>query len=183
MAFNIQEFRAQYEGDGARPNLFEVTVPFPAGVIGDAAKAQQKLTFMCHASALPESSIGTTEVDYFGRKIKLAGNRSFGDWTLTVYNDEDFAVRNAFEKWLNALNANRLNRRNPAFPTNSSYGVDCEIRQYDKLMNVIKSYNLIGAFPTSLSSIDLAWGNNDSVEEFTVTLAYQWWEDVKNGLF
>ena len=52
MAFNVQEFRAALTGDGARPNLFAVTLGFPVNVSNGTAAAQ-KTTFMAKAAQLP----------------------------------------------------------------------------------------------------------------------------------
>ena len=88
MAFNVNDFRAQMTGDGARPNLFEVSMPFPA--FSAPGNAQTKLTFMCKTAQLPGSTLGVVPVQYFGRELKFVGNRTFADWTITIINDEDF---------------------------------------------------------------------------------------------
>jgi hypothetical protein len=178
MAFNVNQFRSQMTGDGARPNLFEVTLPFPAFAV--PGNAQTKLTFMCKTAQLPGSTVNAVPVQYFGRELKFAGNRTFADWTITVINDEDFVVRNAFERWLNGLNSHSLNVRNPAAQTPLGYTVDSEVRQYGKNGNILKKYKFIGVFPTDVSPIDVDWGANDTIEEFSVTLSYQWWESVED---
>lgn len=177
MPFNVADFRSQFTADGARPNLFQVELQFPAifGIAGDSAR---KLTFMCKTSALPGSSIGTVELQYFGRQVKLAGNRTFADWTITVLNDEDFLVRKAFEKWMGGINTHSTNLRLSGATGSVAYTADPIVTQYGKAGNIIKSYKLIGAFPTDLAQIDLDWGTNDSVEEYTVTLAYQYWQTL-----
>ena len=91
MAFNVNEFRSQMVGDGARPNLFEVSMPFPG--FSQPGDAQKKLTFMCKTAQLPGSTVGVVPVQYFGRELKFAGNRTFTDWTVTIINDEDFVIR------------------------------------------------------------------------------------------
>ena len=108
MAFNVAQFRSELVGDGARPNLFQVNLTFPAIATGGAV-ASKKVTFMARASQLPGSSVGTVPVYYFGRELKFAGNRSFPDWTLQIINDEDFAIRNSMESWLNAINSHTGN--------------------------------------------------------------------------
>ena len=178
MAFNVNQFRSQMTGDGARPNLFEVTLPFPAFAV--PGNAQTKLTFMCKTAQLPGSTVNAVPVQYFGRELKFAGNRTFADWTITVINDEDFVVRNAFERWLNGLNSHSLNVRNPAAQTPVGYTVDSEVRQYGKNGNILKKYKFIGVFPTDVSPIDVDWGANDTIEEFSVNLSYQWWESVED---
>jgi len=180
MPFAPSEFLSQMQGDGARPNLFEVSLPFPA--IISPGTAERKITFMARAAQLPASSLGVVSLQYYGREIKLAGNRTFADWTLTIINDEDFAVRKGLEKWMNGMNSHSRNRRNSSFASATSYAVDAEVKQYGKTGGVIKSYKFIDAFPTDLSAIDLDWGTNDTVEEYTATFQFQWWEDVDNRI-
>ena len=175
MAFNVAEFRSQMVGDGARPNLFQVTMTFPT-FSTDAVGAGQKLTFMAKAAQLPGATLGIAPVYYFGRELKFVGNRSFADWTITIINDEDFKVRRAFESWMNGINSHATNVRTGAAVSPSGYSSDAIVNQYDKAGNVIKSYKFVGAFPNDLSPIDLDWQSNDTIEEFTLTLSYQWWE-------
>ena len=180
MAFSVNEFRSQMAGDGARPNLFEVSMPFPG--FSAPGNAQSKLTFMCKTAQLPGSTVGVVPVQYFGRELKFAGNRTFADWTITVINDEDFSVRNAFERWMNGLNSHTLNIRTPAALAPLGYTVDGEVFQYGKNGNILKKYKFVGLFPTDVTPIDVDWGSNDTIEEFSVTLAFQWWEAVEIGV-
>jgi hypothetical protein len=180
MAFNVNEFRSQMVGDGARPNLFEVSMNFPN--FSQPGNAQQKLTFMCKTAQLPGSTVNTVPVQYFGRELKFAGNRIFQDWTISVINDEDFVVRNAFERWMNGMNSHNLNVRNPAAASSAGYTTDATVTQYGKSGNQLKQYKFIGVFPTDLSPIDVDWGSNDTIEEFTVTLSYQWWESPQDNV-
>ena len=113
MAFNVNDFRSQLVGDGARPNLFQVTLTFPTFTQNGSA-AGAKTTFMAKAAQLPGSTIGQITTHYFGREMKFAGNRTFADWTLQIINDEDFVIRNAMESWMNAMNSNVSNIRDSA---------------------------------------------------------------------
>jgi len=175
MAFNVAEFRANMVGDGARPNLFQVSLTFPALVTNGVA-ASQKATFMAKAAQLPGSTVGMVTVPYFGRELKFAGNRTFPDWTITIINDEDFTIRNTMESWLNAINSHAGNVRDGAATNPSSYSVDAEVIQYGKAGNELKRYKFVGMFPQDVAPIDLDWGSNDTIEEFAVTFAYQYWE-------
>jgi hypothetical protein len=175
MAFNVAEFRANMQADGARPNLFAVTLTFPT-VATNGSAAGAKTTFMAKAAQLPGSSIGTVPMYYFGREMKFAGNRSFADWTLSIINDEDFLIRNSLESWVNAMNSNAGNVRNAAAASLQGYTVDAEVAQYSKTGNVIKTYKFVGMFPVDVSPIDLDWSTNDAIEEYQATFAYQWWE-------
>ena len=180
MAFSVNEFRSQMTGDGARPNLFEVSMPFPG--FASPANAQTKLTFMCKTAQLPGSTVGVVPVNYFGRELKFVGNRTFADWTISVINDEDFVVRNAFERWMNGINSHNLNVRNPLALAPLGYSVDSEVTQFGKQGNTLKKYRFVGVFPTDITPIDVDWGSNDTIEEFSVTLTYQWWDAVDTGV-
>ena len=180
MAFSVNEFRSQMTGDGARPNLFEVSMPFPG--FASPANAQTKLTFMCKTAQLPGSTVGVVPVNYFGRELKFVGNRTFADWTISVINDEDFIVRNAFERWMNGINSHNFNVRNPLALAPLGYSVDSEVTQFGKQGNTLKKYRFIGVFPTDITPIDVDWGSNDTIEEFSVTLSYQWWDAVDTGV-
>jgi len=175
MAFNVTEFRSQMVGDGARPNLFQVTLTFPA-IAANGSVAGQKATFMAKAAQLPGSTVGTVPVYYFGRELKFAGNRTFTDWTLQIINDEDFVIRNSLESWMNAINSHSSNIRNSAAGTPTGYTVDASVSQYGKTGNILKTYKFIGLFPLDVAPIDLDWQNNDTIEEYSATFAYQWWE-------
>ena len=180
MAFSVNEFRSQMAGDGARPNLFEVSMPFPS--FASPANAQTKLTFMCKTAQLPGSTVGVVPVQYFGRELKFVGNRTFADWTISVINDEDFIVRNAFERWMNGINSHNFNVRNPLALAPLGYSVDAEVSQFGKQGNTLKKYRFVGVFPTDITPIDVDWGSNDTIEEFSVTLTYQWWDAVDTGV-
>ena len=175
MAFNVAEFRANMIGDGARPNLFSVSLVFPT-LAENGALAGQKVNFMAKAAQLPGSTIGTVPVYYFGREMKFPGNRTFADWTLTIINDEDFAIRNSLESWMNAINSHATNVRSGAAASSTGYSVDASVTQYGKTGNELKKYNFVGMFPLDLAPIDLDWGSNDAIEEYTCTFAYQFWE-------
>ena len=175
MAFNVNDFRSQLIGDGARPNLFQVTLTFPTFAQNSSA-AGQKTTFMAKAAQLPGSTINQVPVYYFGREMKFAGNRAFTDWTLTIINDEDFLVRNAMESWMNSISSHVTNIRDSAAANPSAYTVDAVVNQYGKTGNIIKSYKFVGLFPVDLTPIDLSWDSNDTIEDYSATFAFQYWE-------
>ena len=189
MPFRIDDFRASLRFDGARASLFDVAMIIPTSV--NSTLVARELTFKARAASLPGDTVSSISVNYFGREIKVAGTHSFPDYTLTIINDEDFILRNAFENWMSQINRHVDNTRNPNFAQALQYQTNLQIRQYNKvgpssggLAAASKIYNLVGAFPTDVSPIDLDWGS-DTIEEFTVTFAYQWWEsnttDASNG--
>lgn len=175
MAFRVQDFRAQMNYDGARPNLFQCELTFPTLVSGSGA--QQKFTFMARAAQLPGSTVNQIPQFYFGRELKFSGNRSFPEWTVTIINDEDFIIRDAFEKWMSGLDSHVANLRTPEFiKGDNGYQQDGFVTQYGKTGDIIKRYKFVGLFPIDVSPIELDWGANDTIEEYAVTFAYQWWE-------
>jgi len=181
MAFNVNQFRTQLQGDGARPNLFQVELNFPSYVTGRSTSTA-KSTFMVKTAALPGSTLGMVTIPYFGREVKVAGNRTFADWSVTILNDEDFAIRNSMESWVRGINENVTNLRATTARTSQQYGVDATVTQYGKGGQRIKRYRFVGMFPTDISQIDLDWGSNDTIEEYTVNFAYQYWESVDRGV-
>lgn len=174
MAFNVNDFRQRITGDGARPNLFEVRMNFPS--FANISGVDDKFKFMCNTAQLPGSTIGVAPVFYFGREVKLAGNRTYPEWTVNVINDEDFIIRNAMERWMNGINDPELNIRDPnASVVDLGYGVDADVIQYSKMGFDIKSYKFYGMFPIDIAPIELSWSANDQVEEFAITFAVQYW--------
>lgn len=174
MPFNINTFKSQgLVYGGARPSLFSVTLAVPSG-LGISSDSVNKFSFSCKTAQLPESAIGTIEIPYFGRKIKVAGERVFSDWAVTVLNDEDFAVRSMFELWSNAINRKVANVRNPAI-NRENYKVNLTVIQYGKDGSPLRSYTLVGAFPTTIGPIGLNWESANAIEEFSVNFAYDYW--------
>jgi T4-like virus tail tube protein gp19 len=179
MAFTVQDFRANLVGSGARPNLFDIQLTFPpAAADGNASRV---LTLVARSASIPSSKLGTIILPYFGRQLKYPGDRTFDDWTITIINDENFTLRTQFEEWMNALNMHFANLRSPLAAIPRGYQVDALVKQYAKIGGpVIQQYKLVGAWPSAVSPIDLAWDPSDAVEEFQVTLQYQWWENVNS---
>jgi len=176
---DITNFRSQLVRDGARPNLFRVTMSLPAGIDG-GSKFNEKFSLLCRAASIPASSIGKAPLAYMGREIQLAGNRTFADWSVTVINDEDFQLRNAIETWMSKLNSHTTNVRDENFISATSYISDALVEQLGKVGEdfVVASYNVQAIWPTELESINLSWDTNNTIEEFGVTFASDYWERV-----
>lgn len=175
MAFNINDLRANLDLGGARPTLFTVQLSMPAGVDGSAA-ASRKLTFSCQSTQLPPSNIGTIPVPYFGRIIKLAGDRNFEPWSVSVLNDEDFLIRNALESWHSLINTRVTNLRDTVTANPNLYKASAIVTQYGKTGNVLREYTFQGLWPAEITPIDLSWGAQDQLEQFNVTFQYDWYD-------
>ena len=168
---NISDFKAKLAGGGARSNQFKVTMPFPgyASVGGEI----EDLAFLCKATSIPSMEITNINVPFRGRAIKIAGDRTIPAWSVTVYNDTNFRLRNAFERWQNGIN-NMSDNEGLTNPVD--YQVDAFLDHLDRNGNTIKSYTLRGVYPTAIASIPLDYDEKTTIEEFEVTLEYQFFD-------
>ena len=175
----ISQFKSALIGGGARPNLFEVELPaFPGGIVWDA----DNFRFMCKAAQMPAQNVASIDVPFRGRTFKVAGDRTIDTWTVTIINDEDFRLRNAFEAWseLIAKLDTNIGATDP-----SAYMVNAKVFQLGRgsvasskdnsgSSNVVlKEYEFIDLWPTEVSTIDLSYDSTDAIEEFTVTFQVQ----------
>ena len=175
----LSQFKSNLLGGGARPNLFEVELTtLPAGIEWEA----EKFRYMCKAAALPASNIAQIDVPFRGRIFKVAGDRTFDVWQITVINDEDFKIRTAFESWMGLISKldNNMGATNPdAYMTNATVfqlgrGSQKESRDNTGSNNaVLKEYEFVDIFPTAISAIDLSYDTSDAIEEFTVDFQVQ----------
>ena len=170
---------------GVRPNLFQVEHNWPTGGTTLVEPTLDGLSdkpvmYMCKSAALPATNVGTVELPFRGRVIKVPGDRSYETWTGTFYMDDAFALRSAYEKWIELTNAVD---KNTASTDIVDTWVDIQVTQLDKFggtgaadgkLTELRTYNLVSAWPVSVSQISLAYDNNDSYEEFDVEFAYQY---------
>jgi hypothetical protein len=172
----ITDFKSKLSGGGTRSNLFEVELAFPAAINVDS-NTLDKSRFLVKAAALPASNVTPVEVAFRGRTLKLAGDRTFETWTITVLNDTDFAIRSAFEKWSNYMN--RLSD-NTGTTDPSLYQADAFVYQLNRDGTILRAYHFYDTFPTSVGSINLSY-ETDSIQEFTVEMQVHWWEAIKGN--
>ena len=177
MAFTISEFRGKaLNNAGARANLFDVTMT-GAGAAGLNAS---EFTFACKAAQIPAMAVATIDVPYFGRVIKVPGNKTFDNWTVTIINDEGFLIRNAMEKWVAAMGTHEGNIATIGNTFGAAGGTlfgQATVQHYSKGGGALgqAKYNFINIFPVSIAGIDLAWETHDAIEDFTVEFAYDYW--------
>ena len=183
----LDMFKGKMRGGGARPNLFECELNFPteAPSAGTTDDLSLKTRFLVKAANLPASTLGVIDVPFRGRNLKIAGDRTFDPWTITVINDNDFLIRTAFERWMNLINKHEdaAGKISPF-----EYQQDAVVKQFGRALTngtipnsdleipVLKQYKFYGVFPTSVSAIDLSYDSSDTIEEFTVDLQVQWWD-------
>ena len=171
----ITDFKSKLTGGGARPNLFEVELAFPEE-IEIANDVKDKSRFLVKAAALPASNITPIDINFRGRILKIAGDRTFDTWTVTIINDTDFAIRSAFEKWMNQINklSDATGAQDPA-----DYQEDAFVHQLDRDGSTLRTYKFFDVFPTNISQVDLSYETIDTLEEFTVELQVLYWESIK----
>tara|TARA_Y100001963_G_scaffold38981_1_gene54549 strand:- start:647 stop:1237 length:591 start_codon:yes stop_codon:yes gene_type:complete len=184
----LSQFKSQLIGGGARPNLFQVEL----ATLPDAVEgwSSEKMQYLCKAASLPASNIANIDIPFRGRIFKVAGDRTFDVWTVTVINDEDFILRNAFEGWMDQISklSNNLGATEP-----NAYMVDATVHQLGRgsvknskdssgeVNAILKSYKFIDIFPTAISAIDLSYDTGDAIEEFTVDFQVQTFELISGG--
>ena len=177
MAFSIDKFRSKaLTANGARANLFEVTLTGAAVTAQLGATASGEFQFACKAAQMPGSAVTAIEVPYFGRVVKIPGNKTFENWTVTVINDEDFTLRNGFESWIAAMGTHDGNISTVSAGAGTLYGTGT-VNQLAQTggTTALATYSFINIYPVNVAAIDLAWDANDAIEDFTVEFAYDYW--------
>ena len=184
----LDSFKGRMIGGGARPNLFECELYFPEAAIPlDTSRSQltDRARFLVKAANLPASNVSAINIPFRGRNLKVAGDRTFDIWTITVINDVDFGIRTAFERWMNLINKHE---DNAGLTNPTAYQRDMFVRQLgrsgisgttpssDTQVPVLKQYRFYGTFPTNVGAIDLSYDQSDTIEEFTVDLQVQWFD-------
>jgi hypothetical protein len=191
---SIDKFKSKLVGGGARPNLFECEIYFPDELSLNSEQnstLSESLRFMVKGSQIPASTLSTIPVAFRGRTLKIAGDRTFDPWTITVINDTNYEIRNAFEKWMNLMNRHD---DNAGVITPALYQKEMIVKQLSRgvenepalpattdAMPVLKTYKFYGCWPSDISAIDLSYDSSDQIEEFTVTLQYQWWDTFERN--
>ena len=182
----LDAFKGKMVGGGARPNLFECELFFPDDAIpvdSSSDEIADKSRFLVKAAQLPASNIAPILVPFRGRNLKIAGDRTFDPWTITIINDVDFKIRTAFERWMNLINKHE---DNSGLTDPTAYQKDLFVRQLGRSnvsgptpdsqaqLPVLKMYKFHGTFPTRFSDIALSYDSSDTIEEFSVELQVQW---------
>ena len=176
----ITDFKSKLSGGGARSTLFECELAFPPAVnVEGLNDILNKARFLVKAANLPASNVAPIEVPFRGRVLKIAGDRTFATWTITIINDTDFEIRSAFEKWMNTINrvSDNTGTTNPA-----DYQADAFVFQLDRSGETLRKYKFYDVFPTQVAPIELSY-DAQGIQEFQVELQVLYWEAIKgNGV-
>lgn len=181
----IDDFKSRLVGGGARPNLFEVKMSFPNTEIFGGTESEYRM--MVKGAQLPASNVAEVVVPFRGRQLKVAGDRRFDPWTITILNDNDFDLRAAFERWANFIVKvnDGSGTLNPADYMASwevyqlgraNQQLDKVAEQNDNNLPVARAYKMMGCWPSVVSAIELSYDSADTIEEFQVTMQVQYWE-------
>lgn len=172
----ITDFKSKLTGGGTRSNLFEVVLSFP-DIAPTDINVLDKARFLVKGANLPASNVAPLDVPFRGRTLKVAGDRSFESWTVTIINDTDFAIRSAMENWMNKINrvSDNTGETNPA-----AYTADAFVYQLDRDGSTLRAYHFYDIFPTSIGAIPLDY-NTSTIQEFPVEFQILWWEAVKGN--
>ena len=175
---SIEDFKAVLQGGGVRPTMFEVEMTFPETVVPDPTLATNEGTFLIKAAALPGSNVGVINVPFRGRQLKVSGDRTFADWSITVVNDVTFGLRKAFEEW-----SERIQNHNYALGSNTlnDYFASAIVRQLDRDGQQLRAYKFEGIWPSTVGEIGLDFNSTDTVEEYDVVFNVQYWSAADNG--
>ena len=174
----ITDFKSKLSGGGARSNLFECELAFPQAVSVEGLNdILNKARFLVKAANLPASNVAPIEVPFRGSVLKIAGDRTFDTWTITIINDTDFAIRSAFEKWMNTINrvSDNTGTTNPA-----DYQADAFVFQLDRSGETLRKYKFYDVFPTQVAPIELSY-DAQGIQEFQVELQVLYWEAIKGN--
>ena len=213
MAKGISEFKTRLAKGGARPNLFLVRLNFPAlnNIVDigntnfDQNKLKESAEFLVKTAQIPASNVGVIEVPFRGRMLKVAGDRTFEPWSITVVNDGNFEIRRAFETWSRGINALTENVSQLGYSSGdnnggASYCADMTVFQLSRDgqkpskdpqnpdspgtdgMEVVRAYKFYDAWPSAIAAIDLAYDANDQIEEFSVEFQYNYYEVTNENI-
>jgi ketosteroid isomerase-like protein len=175
---SIEDFKAVLQGGGVRPTMFEVELTFPDAIAPDLGEVTRDGTFLIKAAGLPASNIGQIAVPFRGRKLKVAGDRSFEDWQVTIINDVSFGLRTAMEKW-----SEKIQNHNYALGAIElqQYYASAIVRQLDRDGSQLRAYSFEGIWPQVVGGISLDFEATDTIEQYDVNFAVQYWSASASG--
>ena len=178
MAFAVSEFKTDLKQGGARPSLFKVDFLYPSGITTPPTRSE----FLVKSTTIPASTVGSYDVFYHGKAIHVAGDRTFDTWDTTIFNDEDFGIRDTLENWMATISNHTLNTRDKnvfqshdmSEGSSAKYKTSLLVTQFSKAGDDLRTYIFKGAWPSALSTINLDWSSQE-IEEFTCTWQYDSW--------
>ena len=176
-AFSIDTFTAKLTDGGALASLFQANITESQGI-----GVPDDFAFLCKAANFPTSSIDVTEINYMGRPFRIPGNRAAQDWTTTIYNDENFSIRNSLENWMEQISSHVSNKRATGMSGINSYTGTLNVQQLQKTGGTAgKQYIFTQAWPYTLAEITVDWDTNE-MQTYDVTWAFSYWTSAASGI-
>ena len=193
----ISQFKSKLVGGGVRPNLFEVQVNFPDNVDlgiqqdGGGEFDGDRFRFLCKAASLPASNVGNIDIPFRGRTLKVAGDRTVDDWSVTVINDEDFGHRRAFEAWAQNIaqygDSSGLTDPSAYMGQATVYQLGRNVASQQGSNSpatdsvILAQYKFVDIWPTTVDAVDLSYDTGDTIQEFGVTFKVQYYYPERAG--
>ena len=180
VATSVADFLAQFQYGGLRPNRYQVILTFPGNVtaaLGSGTSVAQKISFTCKAASVPASALGQVQVPYMGRQIKLAGDKTFDDWNVSILLDNDLIGRHVFETWHNQILSFDGNVATPDFVNPSNYFATATVQLLDRADQPLDTYTIEAMWPVNVGDVSLGYDQNDTVSEQQVSFAVNGWKN------
>lgn len=171
--FNANEFRSNLKYGGARPNLFKVDLTLP-----DSVEAERSFSFMCEAASEPAYTVGFADTYYFGRRISTFGDREFSDFSCTLINDEDYAIRNALKAWQDRGARGDWGTSHIEQANGLQLYTDITVTAFGKEGEPINAVKLINAFPIMVGPLEFSWSANNTIQRYSVDFRFDYYTDV-----
>lgn len=167
---DLTAFKNGFNG-GTRGNRFVVN-----GAIGTVAAADH--TFHVASSFIPAVPQMVLEMNAFGRKLYIPGDREYVPWSIKVYDDHSTSGNDikkfwqAFTEWQERINEHDTNITAINFP-HLDYKTTWTVKQLDiNGTNTLKEFKLIGCWPRSVGQIEFNMTRRNFLNTFPVVLAY-----------
>lgn len=172
MAGNLNDFKASFKTDIARPNKFDVTIPVPLTLV-PFLNTSRNLTFRCESTELPSRTFSTAEQKFGANPSEKHPYQSnYNDITMTFIVSDDMSEKIFFDSWMELIN--------PTYKFDFKYKSDyistLQVNQYDVTNQLSYSINLFEAFPISVNQLDLDWSNQGQ-HKLSVVFAYTYWQN------
>lgn len=177
---SISDFMANFKGGGLRPNRYKVIMTFPSAVAGFDPQAAEKISYTCMAASIPSSNMGVIDVPYYGRQLKVPGDKIWDDWNVTINLDNDMKGREIFEQWHNAINGFESNvAQSDALVNPSNVYANAQVFLLDRADKTLAVYRVEGMFPVQVGEVTIGYDQNDQIAQQQVTFAINGWTTDK----
>ena len=167
-SMEISTFKNAFDG-GTRANRFIVS--------GKIAGEEIDNPLLIKAASMPVQTVGILRIPFRGRFAKLPGDRDYAEWTFSILDESTHDMRRKFEAWHEQFNwhkENLVSSRDILSGTNTELFTQWTVTQIDMSGNEVRTVSLHNCWPVEVGAIDLSYDSPDTLNEYTVTLAYDY---------